>query len=59
MTPAAVHYGRAHELHAQRTVVLAEAYARHPERFVRQPPIPPELPTAAWINKPADKEAAH
>ena len=59
MTPAAVHYGRAHALHAQRTVVLAEAYARHPERFVRQPPVPPELPTAAWINKPADKEVAH
>jgi hypothetical protein len=26
---------------------------------VRKPPAPPQLPTAAWINKPADtKEAA-
>ena len=36
-----------------------EAYERHPERFVRQPPVPPELPTAAWINKPNTKAAAH
>jgi putative transposase len=26
--------------------------ATHPERFVRKPPTPPELPTVAWINKP-------
>jgi putative transposase len=59
MTPAAVHHGHARELHAARAVVLDAAYARHPERFVRKPPAPPELPTAAWINKPADiKEAA-
>jgi putative transposase len=32
--------------------VLDAAYAAHPERFVRKPPAPPELPTAAWINKP-------
>ncbi len=36
--------------------VLEAAYAQHPERFVRKPPAPPEIPTAAWINKP--KEAA-
>jgi putative transposase len=59
MTPAAVHYGRAKELHVQRAVVLADAYARNPERFVRRAPVPPELPSAAWINKPEDKEVAH
>jgi putative transposase len=59
MTPAAVHHGQASELHAQRAVVLADAYARNPERFVRRPPAPPELPTAAWINKPDTKEVAH
>ena len=59
MTPAAFHHGHAQQLHDQRAVVLAEAYARNPQRFVRKPPVPPELPTAAWINKPADpKEAA-
>ncbi|MGZ6693968.1 MAG: IS3 family transposase [Solirubrobacteraceae bacterium] len=60
MTPAAVHYGHAEQLHTARAHVLDAAYARNPERFVRKPPAPPELPTAAWINKPADtKEIAH
>jgi putative transposase len=59
MTPAAVHYGRAPELHASRARVLNAAYQRHPERFVRRPPVPPALPTTAWINKPETKEAAH
>ena len=52
MTPAAVHHGCAPELHAARARVLDAAYERHPERFVRRPPMPPALPTAAWINKP-------
>ncbi len=59
MTPAAIHHGTAPQLHAARAQVLNAAYQQHPERFVRRPPTPPELPTAAWINKPADaKEAA-
>jgi hypothetical protein len=36
--------------------VIDEAYAAHPERFVRGRPRPPELPTAVWINPPARKE---
>jgi putative transposase len=52
MTPDAVHSGRAEELPAARAVVLLQAYAAHPERFVNQLPIPPPLPTAAWINPP-------
>jgi putative transposase len=52
LTPEALHYGRAPELHAQRAAVLRAAYAAHPERFVNQVPIPPPLPTAAWINPP-------
>ncbi len=58
MTPAAVLYGRAQELHDQRAHVLAQAYARTPERFVRRPPRPPALPTAVWINKPTTEEVA-
>jgi len=58
MTPAAVHRGHATELHAKRADVLAQAYARTPERFVRRPPRPPALPTAAWINKPTTEEVA-
>jgi putative transposase len=51
-TPADIHYGRASALREERAKVLAVAYALHPERFVRQPPEPPRLPLAAWINKP-------
>jgi putative transposase len=59
MTPSAVHHGQASELHAARATVLSAAYAAHPDRFVNQPPAPPELPTAAWINKPDSQEAEH
>jgi putative transposase len=59
MTPAAVHHGEAGKLHGTRSRVLDAAYQRHPERFVRKPPTPPELPTAAWINKPDTKAVAH
>jgi len=38
--------------------VLDGAYAATPERFMRHPRRPPALPTAAWINKPADERAA-
>jgi hypothetical protein len=33
--------------------VLQEAYRKHPERFVRQPPEPLRLSAAVWINPPA------
>jgi putative transposase len=59
MTPAAVHHGHAPALHAARASVLDAAYARNPERFVRKPPAPPELPIAAWINKPKEVAATH
>jgi putative transposase len=36
----------------QRADVLRAAYHAHPERFPRGVPLPPLLPTAAWINKP-------
>ncbi len=58
MTPAAIHHGRAEALHADRARILQAAYAATPERFVRHPPRPPALPTAAWINKPTNEEAA-
>ncbi len=58
-TPAAVHFGQAEGIHVERARVLQAAYAAHPERFVRQPPVPPQLPGAAWINKPAEVLPAH
>ncbi len=57
-TAADIHYGRAHTIQAARADVLTAAYAAHPERFVRQPPAPPQLPAASWINRPDQKETA-
>jgi putative transposase len=56
-TPADVHYGTAAHIRAQRDSVLTAAYHAHPERFVRQPPQPPALPTSSWINPPDQTEA--
>jgi putative transposase len=58
-SPADVHFGRASVLREHRAQVLATAYALHPERFVRKPPEPPRLPTAAWINKPKEVTMTH
>ena len=58
LTPAIVHAGRAPEVQAARAITLAAAHAAHPERFVRRPPTPPELPSAVWINPPVEKEVA-
>lgn len=55
-TPASVYFGHAPAIHAARSEVLAAAYARHPERFVRKHPEPPALPGATWINRPLETE---
>jgi putative transposase len=52
LPPEVVHYGQAQAAYDARCQVLAAAHAAHPERFVRQAPRPPQLPTAAWINPP-------
>jgi putative transposase len=57
-TPATVHFGRAESIHLDRARVLEAAYAAHPERFVRQPPVPPQLPGIVWINKPTEVRPA-
>ena len=49
-TPASIHFGAAEAMRCQRATTLDAAYAAHPERFVKQPPKPTELPAAAWIN---------
>jgi putative transposase len=55
-TATDVHYGLAEAIRDKRAGVLAAAYAAHPERFVRQPPQPPKLPTTAWINPPGQPQ---
>jgi len=52
LTPAQVHYGQAEQVRTQRQHVLLSAYEKNPERFVKGPPRPPELPAAVWINPP-------
>jgi putative transposase len=51
-TPHNVHHGHTAQVHAVRADVLHAAYNRNPERFVRKPPEPADLPAAAWINQP-------
>ncbi len=52
-TPADVHTGRATERWQLRQAVMQQAYAAHPERFVRGPSSPPPVPAAVWINPPS------
>jgi putative transposase len=56
MTPAMVHYGMAATVRENRQATLDIAYAAHPERFVRRPPTPPNLPNQVWINKPINSD---
>jgi transposase InsO family protein len=55
MTPDQVHYGQANDVHAARQRTLNSAFQANPERFVNKPPVPPDKPTAVWINPPQQK----
>ena len=55
LTPHDVHYGLASIRYHTRADTLAAAYLSHPERFPNGRPLPPDLPTEVWINKPAMK----
>ena len=52
LTPASVHYGQAEVIRQQRQLVLAAAYAQHPQRFVLGEPFVKGAPDAVWINPP-------
>jgi putative transposase len=52
LTPVVVHSGQAETVLHKRQQVLDTAYAAHPERFVKHPPVPAQLPVAVWINPP-------
>jgi putative transposase len=54
--PIDVHYGHVERVQAARADVLAAAYQRNPERFVRKHPEPRALPESAWINKPPTQD---
>jgi putative transposase len=53
LTPADVHLRRDKAIISARQLVLDDAYARHPERFVRHAPLHPTPPAVVWINPPA------
>ena len=55
LTPHDVHHDLVRERLSQRRHVLASAYAAHPERFVRRPPVLAVPPEAVWINPPKPK----
>jgi putative transposase len=55
MTPDDVHHGLALAKSQGRALALAASFAAHPERFPNGPPVPPEIPTEVWINKPSTK----
>jgi putative transposase len=55
-TAAKIDLGRAELRHADRACVLLAAKAAHPDRFLLGNPIPPPLPSAAWISKPKSAE---
>ena len=54
LTPHDVHHSHVDERISQRARVLDAAYAAHPERFVRCPPVPRRPPATVWINPPKD-----
>ena len=58
MTPDQIHFGQAGAIHAARQIALDAAFLNTPERFVRQSPKPPQIPTAVWINPPKKTEPA-
>jgi putative transposase len=53
LTPADVHFRRAEQVVVARQAVLDDAYAAHPERFVRQPPNRPGRRRRAGLTSPS------
>jgi len=57
--PHDVHFALAEARRDRRAAILTAAYVATPERFVRRPPTPAPLPTAAWINPPKPLAPLH
>ena len=57
-TPSAVHHGLVEQIAATRSLVLADAFSRHPERFVHGPPAPRMPPAVVYINPPLEPIAS-
>ena len=55
LTPAQVHFGQTLSVLAVRQSALDAAYALHPQRFVRRPPLAAQPPAAVGINWPTQE----
>jgi putative transposase len=56
LTPTSLHYGEAQKILQARQATLDAAYRAHPERFVKGRPATSDIPSAVWINPPAERE---
>ena len=56
MTPDQLHFGKTGTIQAVRQTAPDAAFLSTPERFVRQRPKPPQIPTAVWINPPENTQ---
>lgn len=56
LTPHAVHYGLADDQLAKRQQAMNAAFDKYPARFKYNAPTVAQLPTAVWINPPANKQ---
>jgi putative transposase len=54
LTPHDLHHGFATMRQDARSLILAHAYAKHPQRFPNGPPRVAQVPKEVWINKPKD-----
>ncbi|NLW30973.1 MAG: hypothetical protein GXY77_05895 [Fibrobacter sp.] len=54
-TPVSVHYNEYQKIQVKRSIVLMDAYLKHPERFVKGASEPKPVPNELWINKPEGK----
>ncbi len=54
LTPTSVHHGLAVEIQQERQHVLLDAFAAHPERFVKGAPVVAGPPQHVWINPPKE-----
>ena len=56
MPPGQIPFGQADARCAARQITPDAAFLSPPERFVRQPPKPPLVPTAVRINPPKNTQ---
>ncbi len=56
MTPDQIHFGQVDDIYTARQATLDAAFLHAPERFARQPPKPPKVAVAVWINPPKNTE---